>query len=208
MRILICDDHKIMRDGLRQMISLMANVLFIQEAANGEEALNHLKTEAFDILLLDISLPDRSGLDVLEIVKLKWPEVNVLILSMHAQQQYAIRALKLGASGFLSKDVASEELLVAIRKVASGGIYVSDSLAESLAGLYNRNQVKKEHDKLSHREFEIMIHLVNGKSLLEIASILFISNKTVSTHRRRILDKMEMKKNTDLVRYCIDNNLI
>jgi len=142
MRILICDDHKIMRDGLRQMISLMGNVLCIKEAASGEEALNHLKTEAFDILLLDISLPDRSGLDVLEIVKLKWPEVNVLILSMHAQQQYAVRALKLGASGFLSKDVASEELLVAIRKVASGGIYVSDSLAESLAGLYNRNQVK------------------------------------------------------------------
>jgi len=208
MRILLCDDHKIVRDGLRYMISSIDCITLIKDAGTGNEVLELLKKESFDILLLDISLPDRSGLEILEIVKVKWPSTKVLMLSMHSQDQYAIRALKLGASGYLGKDVASEELIHAVRKLIAGGTYVSESFAESLANHFYTPQKKQKHTILSNREFEIMIQLANGKSLKEIGNMLFISNKTVSTHRRRILDKMELDKNTELVRYCIENKLI
>jgi DNA-binding NarL/FixJ family response regulator len=208
MKILICEDHKIVRDGLKQILHQLEGLTFIAEAADGHEALEHFQREIFDIMLLDISLPDLNGLEVLQSVKVKWPSTNVLMLSMHPQEQYALRALKLGASGYLTKDTASEELLVAVKKVSEGGKYISQALAENLAFHINDDKNQQKHEKLSAREFEIMIRLAGGKSLQETANELFISNKTVSTYRTRIMEKMTLSKNTELTRYCIENKLI
>jgi DNA-binding NarL/FixJ family response regulator len=208
MKVLICDDHKIVRDGLRQILQQLQGVTLIGEAGDGNEALNLLKNDIFDILLLDISLPDKSGLEVLQLVKEKWPSVNVLMLSMLPQEQYAIRALKLKASGYLTKNTASEELLIAVKKVSEGGKYISQSLAESLAINLDKDDYRQKHDILSTREFEIMIKIANGKSLQEIGNELFISVKTVSTYRSRIMEKMELNRNTELARYCLENKLI
>ena len=208
MKILICDDHKIVRDGLMQILQKADNMAIIKEAGSGAEALKQLKLAAFDIVLLDISLPDRNGLEILQTIKMKWPKTNVLMLSMHPQEQYAIRALKLGASGYLTKDAASDELYTAVDKISKGGKYISNVLAESLALNLNKGTSDQKHDVLSSREFEIMIKLANGKALLEIGNELFISNKTVSTYRSRIMQKMELCKNTELTRYCIEHNLI
>jgi Response regulator containing a CheY-like receiver domain and an HTH DNA-binding domain len=208
MKILICDDHKIVRDGLRKILQQMSEVTFIGEAGDGKEALIMLKGDEYDVILLDISLPDRNGLEVLQSVKTKWPSTNVLMLSMHPQEQYAIRALKLGASGYLTKDTAAEELIMAIKKVSEGGKYISLSLAENLALHLDEDMHRLKHELLSNREFEIMIKIANGKALQEIGNELFISVKTVSTYRCRIMEKMGLKKNTDLTRYCMVNNLI
>jgi two-component system, NarL family, invasion response regulator UvrY len=208
MKILICDDHKIVREGLRQILQQLVEVSKIEEAGNGNEALSLLKLEVFDILLLDISLPGISGLEVLHFVKEKWPAINVLMLSMLPQEQYAIRALKLGASGYLTKDTASEELLIAVKKIATGGKYISLSLAENLALNLDKDFDQYKHETLSDREFEIMIKLANGKSLQEIGNELCISDKTVSTYRSRVMEKMGLSKNTDLTKYCIERKLI
>jgi two-component system invasion response regulator UvrY len=208
MKILICDDHKIVREGLRQILQQMEDVTFIGEARNGEEALAHLKGDLYEVLLLDITLPDHNGLEILKTVKSKWPSTNVLMLSMHPQEQYAIRAIKFGASGYLTKDTASEELITAVKKVSEGGKYISQSLAENLALHLDEDTSRQKHEILSNREFEIMIKLANGKSLQEIGDELFISDKTVSTYRCRIMEKMGLKRNTDLTKYCMENNLI
>lgn len=208
MKILICDDHKIVREGLRQILQQMEGVTYIAEANNSQEAHLNLSNDTFGIMLLDISLPDKNGIEILQSVKSKWPSVNVLMLSMHPQEQYAIRALKLGASGYLTKDTASEELLSAVKKVSSGGKYISQSLAESLALQFDSKKQGPKHDSLSVREFEIMIKLANGQSLQDIGNELCISDKTVSTYRSRILEKMEFTKNAELTRYCLENELI
>ncbi len=208
MKILICDDHKIVRDGLRQILHQLSDVSVISEAGSGDELLEQLKNDNFNIVLLDISLPDKNGLEVLQSVKTKWPATNVLMLSMHPQEQYAKRALTLGASGYLTKDTASDELLIAVQRVSKGGKYISQSLAENLAIHLAKDNKLQDHEILSGREFEIMIKLANGKSLQDIAAELFISNKTVSTYRSRIMEKMEFHKNTELTRYCIEKNLI
>jgi two-component system invasion response regulator UvrY len=208
MKILICDDHKIVREGLRQILLQLDGVTLISEASDGNEALIILKSDVYNVVLLDISLPDKSGLEVLQSIKSKWPAINVLILSMLPQEQYAMRALKLGASGYLTKDTASEELLLAVNKVSAGGKYISQSLAENIAVYLEKDSIKQKHEELSEREFEIMVKLANGKSLQEIGNELFISVKTVSTYRTRIMEKMELNKNADLTRYCIGKNLI
>ena len=208
MRILICEDHKIVRDGLKQILQQLEGVSQIAEAGSGNEAVIQLKSQSFEILLLDISLPDKNGLDVLETVKATWPSTNVLMLSMYSQEQYAIRALKLGASGYLTKDTAAEELLLAIKSVSEGGKYISLSLAKNIAYHIENDSTKYKHDLLSGREFEILIKLADGRSLHEIGDELFISNKTVSTYRSRIMGKMGLTKNTELTRYCIENKLI
>ncbi len=208
MKILICDDHKIVRDGLTQILQQLDGEILVRESGDGNEALSFLKTEVFDIVLLDISLPGRNGLEVLQAIKEKWPSTNVLMLSMLPQEQYAIRAIKLGASGYLTKDTASEELLVAVKRVSAGGKYISESIAESLALHLDKEVYLQKHDILSAREFEIMIKLADGKTLQEIGDELFISNKTVSTYRSRIMEKMELGKNTELTRYCLENKLI
>ena len=208
MKILVCDDHKIVRDGLKQILQQLGRDTIIKEAGDGHEALALLKNEQFDILLLDISLPGMSGMEVLQSVKVKWPSINVLMLSMMPQEQYAIQALKYGASGYLTKDTASEELLLAVKKVSEGGKYISRDLAENLAMHFTKDAGKQKHELLSGREFEIMVKLADGKSLQEIGNELFISDKTVSTYRSRIMEKMELSKNTELTRYCLEHKLI
>lgn len=208
MKILVCDDHKIVRDGLRQILQQLGGATIIGEARDGNEALHILKDEQFDILLLDISLPGMSGLEVLQAVKSRWPSTSVLMLSMMTQNQYAILALKMGASGYLTKDTASEELILAIRRISEGGKYISNALAGNMALHFSKDTSRQKHELLSGREFEIMVKLANGKSLLEIGNELFISDKTVSTYRTRIMEKMELTKNTELTKYCIENNLI
>jgi two-component system, NarL family, invasion response regulator UvrY len=208
MKILICDDHKIVREGLRQILHQLGGETRIEEASNGSEITTILKNEVFDVVLLDISLPDKSGLEILQMIKARYPSTNVLMLSMLPQEQYAMRALKMGASGYLTKDTASEELLLAVNKVSSGGKYISQALAENIAFNFENDSSKQKHDTLSDREFEIMLKLANGKSLQDIGNELFISVKTVSTYRSRIMEKMELSKNTDLTRYCLGKNLI
>ena len=208
MNVLICDDHKIVRDGLKQIHAQHENISFINEAANGAEVIDMFNNENFDLLILDISLPDQSGLDVLQTIKKKWPTTYVLMLSMHPEEQYAIRALNYGASGYLTKDAAAEELLLAVRKIAENGKYISQSLADCMALSLNNDNNQPLHKKLSDREFEIMIRLAKGVSLKEIGNELFISSKTVSTYRSRVMEKMKLEKNTDLTRYCIENQLI
>jgi len=207
MKVLICDDHKIVRDGLKQILAQHENIRFIDEASKGSEVFDLMNEQAYDLLLLDISLPDQSGLDILQEVKRKWPQTYVLMLSMHPQEQYAIRALKYGASGYLTKDAAAEELMLAVKKIAENGKYISESLADCIALQVNQEENQPNHERLSEREFEIMIKIAGGKSLKEIGTELFISSKTVSTYRSRVMEKMNLKNNSDLVRYCIDNQL-
>jgi two-component system, NarL family, invasion response regulator UvrY len=208
MKILICDDHQIVREGLKKIVEQLQEVKHIGEARDGEELLGFLKNVIFDIVLLDISLPGKSGLELLQMVKQKWPKVNVLMLSMHPEEQYALRAIKLGASGYLTKNSAPDELLIAIKKVAKGGRYISQSLGENLAAKLDPENLLPKHDNLSNREFEIMIQLASGKSIDEIGKEFFISAKTVTTYRTRLMTKLDLKKNTQLTKYCIENNLI
>jgi two-component system, NarL family, invasion response regulator UvrY len=208
MKILICDDHQIVREGLKKIVEQLQEVKHVGEARDGEELLGFLKNVIFDIVLLDISLPGKNGLEVLQMVKQKWPKVNVLMLSMHPEEQYALRALKLGASGYLTKNSAPDELLIAIKKVAKGGRYISQSLSENLATKLDPDNLSPKHDNLSNREFEIMIQLASGKSIDEIGKEFFISAKTVTTYRTRLMAKLDLKKNTQLTKYCLEYNLI
>lgn len=208
MKILICDDHKIVRDGLAQILLQLPGTISIKEAGTGDLAILLFEEDVFDIVILDISLPDQNGLKVLQTIKSNWPATNVLMLSMLPQEQYAVRAIQLGASGYLTKDTASEELLLAVEKIFAGGKYISQSLAENLAMNLNKESQIHKHELLSGREFEIMIKIANGVPLQEIGKDLFISDKTVSTYRSRIMEKMDFTKNSELTRYCIENKLI
>lgn len=207
MKILICDDHKIVRDGLRQILQQLPGATIIEEAGDADEAIALLKAATFDILLLDISLPGRNGLEVLQLVKGKWPLTNVLILTMQPQEIFAMRALKLGASGYLTKDAAMEELLVAVKRVSQGEKYISSSVEAFLVQQLVDDKPSEKHHALSNREYDIMIRIANGKSLLEIGNELAISNKTVGTYRTRIMEKMELTKNIELTWYCMENKL-
>jgi DNA-binding NarL/FixJ family response regulator len=208
MKILIADDHSIVREGLKQYVKTLDEVKLIDEAVNGNEAWAKIKDGDYDLVILDVSMPGMSGLDVLRKIKERNLRTRVLILSVHPQEQYAIHAFKMGASGYLSKDSAFEELTLAIRKITSGGRYVSLAFAEKLAFNSYDSDTRKLHEKLSEREFQVMVMLAKGRSVTEISKEIFISDKTVSTHRAHILEKMGMKKNAELTMYAIKNNLI
>jgi len=208
MKILIADDHAIVREGVKQIVKTLPEVKQIDEASDGREALAKLTKTQYDLAIIDISMPEMTGLDLLQHLKFHNIKTRVLILSFHPQEQYAIRAFKLGASGYLSKDSAFEELATAIRKIAAGGKYVSAAFAEKL--LFNEVSSTNQqlHESLSEREFQVMIMLAKGKSVTEIAAEIFISDKTVATYRTRIMEKMQMKKNADLTIYALRNELI
>jgi len=208
MKILICDDHQIVREGLKIIVKQLKEAKHIVEAKDGEEVLSLLRSDFFDIVLLDISLPGKSGLEILHLIKQKWPKVSVMILSMHPEDQYAMRAMKSGASGYLTKNSAPDELLIAIKKVAKGGKYISEALGEKLASQLDSDSLTQKHDILSNREFEIMIQLAGGKSVDDISKESYISAKTVTTYRARLMVKMGFKQNTQLTKYCIENNLL
>ena len=208
MNIIICDDHKIVRDGLRQILISITKNENISEAAEGTELINKLKMSSFDIILLDISLPNKNGLEILQQISKDFPLIKVLMLSMFPQKQYALRAFKYGASAYLTKDATSDELISAIKKIMEGGKYISSSMAETLADIYEDDENSIIHNKLSKREFEIMLKLANGLNMTEIAEIYFISYKTVSTYRSRIMQKLNMTSNSELTKYCYENKLI
>lgn len=208
MKILIADDHAIVREGVKQIVKKLPEVELIEEASEGNEALRMIKKVGYDLAILDISMPGLSGLDILREIGEKKLRTRVLMLSFHPQEQYAVRAFKLGASGYLSKDSAYDELATAIHKIANGGRYVSAAFAEKLLFPDEEQPTRNMHDALSDREFQVMIMLAKGKSVMEIGKELFISDKTVSTYRTRIMEKLDMKKNADLTLYAIRNNLI
>jgi two-component system, NarL family, invasion response regulator UvrY len=208
LRILIADDHPVFRRGLKQIIDETSDMLVADEAADGWEALRKGTTGDYDIVLLDISMPFKNGLDVLSQLKSAKPALPVLVVSMHPEEQYAVRALRTGASGYLTKESAPAEMLVAIRKVSGGGKYVSASLAEDLAALLQEDGERLPHEALSNREYQVMRLIASGKTVSESARELSLSVKTVSTYRARILEKLRMKNNAELIRYATRNQLV
>ena len=207
-KILIADDHAVVRKGLKQILAETTDIVAADEAINGQEVLEKIRKNDYDIVMLDISMPGRNGLDILKQVKNEKPEMSVLILSMHPEEQYAVRALKAGASGYLTKDSAPDELILAIRKISQGRKYITSSLAERLAFYLEVDSEKPLHEALSDREYEVMRMIASGKTVREIAEELFLSIKTISTYRSRILEKMGMKNNTELVHYALKIRLL
>jgi DNA-binding NarL/FixJ family response regulator len=206
-KILIADDHAIVRKGLKQILEEMPGKVSSDEARNGQEVLQKIWDDNYDMVLLDISMPGSSGLDILKQLKSNRPDLKILILSMHPEEQYAIRALKAGASGYLTKESTPNELVKAIRKISAGKKYVSASLAETIASHLDVMSEKPLHEILSDREFEVMRNIASGKTVKEIAGELSLSVKTISTYRARILEKMKMKNNAQLTYYAIHNKL-
>ena len=207
-RLLIADDHAVVRKGLKQIVTETADMVVAGEAANGHEVLEMSLHDDWDVVLLDIGMPGRGGIDVLKQLKSERPHLPVLVLSVYPEEQYAVRALRAGASGYLTKDSAPEDLIAAIRKVARGGKFVSDSLAEKLAFDLAPDVERPIHDRLSDREYQVILMIAAGKTVKEIADELSLSVKTISTNRTRALDKMGMKNNADIARYAAKNGLI
>ena len=207
-KVIIVDDHRIVREGLKQIISDTSDMSVVDEASNGQEAINKIRNNDCDVMLLDISMPGRSGLEILKEIKNELPKLSILILTMHPEEQYAVRVLRAGASGYLTKESAPDELIEAIRKVSDGGKYISSTLAEKLAFNLEIDTGKPFHQTLSDREFEVMCMISSGKTVTEIADEMSLSVKTISTYRTRILDKMRMKTNAELTYYSIKNDLV
>ena len=200
-RVLIADDHKIVRDGLKRILSAQGDIE-VAEAADGDEALALVKAHDYEVALLDMSMPGLSGIALIKRLKLQKPSLRILVLSMHGEQQYAARALKAGATGYLNKDSAAEQLVGALRKVAAGGVYLTDAAAQSLVA------PDQSHDALSGREFDVLRLLVEGLGPTEIGERLHLSVKTVSTHKTRILEKLGLGSTAELVRYAIEHKLV
>lgn len=208
LRILIADDHPIVRQGLRQIITETSDMVVADEASNGWEALSKVRTSYYDVVLLDISMPGLYGLDIIRQLKNERPGLPVLILSIHPEEQYAVRAFRAGASGYLTKESAPDELLAAIQKVSIGGKYVSSSLAEKLASDLETGAEQLPHETLSDREYQVMCMIAVGKTVTKIAEELSLSAQTVSTYRSRILGKMRMRNSAELTYYAIKNRLV
>jgi len=207
-KILIADDHAIVREGLKQIVAEEKDIVVSGEAGNSEQMMQLLQKENWNLVILDINMPGKSGLEALKDIKQLYPNLPVLILSMFSEDQYGIRAIKAGASGYLKKVSAPTELVTAIRKIVSGGRYINQSLAEKLAEKFDQKEKELPHDKLSDREYQIMCNIALGKSAEEIAEELSISIHTVYSYRNRILDKMAMKSNVELTQYVLSNKLV
>lgn len=207
-KIFVADDHSLIREGIKNLVGLESDLKIVGETADPFTVCGQIRETKPDIILLDISMPGKSGLDVLKEIKLILPDVKVLIMSMFPEDQFARRTLKAGASGYITKDSLPDEILTAIRRVASGRKYVSASLAEKLASDFDNNREKHPHEKLSDREFQILKMIASGKSQSDISDELAISVSTVNTYRSRILEKLNLKNNADIIRYAFQNNLI
>jgi two-component system invasion response regulator UvrY len=206
--VLIVDDHALIREGVKKTLSGEPDMTVVGEASNALEMLKELERLAVGVVLLDITMPGESGLDALKALHQNYPQLPVLILSFHPEHRFAVRALKAGASGYITKESATEELVQAVRKVAGGGMYVSASLAEQLAAELKDVGAKLPHETLSDREFQVMRLFAQGKKSSEIAETLGVSVNTVNTYRMRILEKMNMQSNVELSRYAVDHGLI
>lgn len=205
---MIADDHSVVRRGIKQILSEETDIRVLGEAENSEEIFEQLYIQDWDVLILDITMPGKSGLDALIELKLRKPELKVLILSMHPEEEIAIRALKTGASGYLNKDSVPGELSKAIRKVYSGGKYISNSLAENIFLSMEKDENKLPHNDLSEREFQVLCLIASGNTLSQIAIELSLSIKTISTYRTRILEKMKLHTNVELTHYAIKHKLV
>lgn len=208
MKIIIADDHELIREGLKKVLVKNSEIEVVAEAASSWELLEILSKKEVDIVVLDISMPGKSGLETLRDIKNYYPKVKTLILSMHPEERFAIRALKSGASGYLSKQSAAKELENALLKIMHGGKYISNAVAEQLALEIETPSDKALHEKLSNREFEIMIKISQGKSVSDIADELSLSVNTITSYRARLLQKMNMKSNAELIRYSLKNQLV
>ena len=208
MRVLIVDDHAVVRRGLRGLLSDEFQGAAFGEAADAAQALDQLRLAKWDIALLDLTLPGKSGLDLLKELKAEWPRLPVLVLSGHPEDQFAVRVLKAGAGGYMTKESAPEELAKAIRKILAGGRYVSAALAETLALGVKQDLTRTPHETLSDREYEVMSHIAAGKTVTEIAEELSLSAKTISTYRTRVLQKLGVKNSAKIVQYAIRNGLV
>lgn len=208
LKILIADDHAIVRAGLKQVLADTPDMTVTDEAGATEEAIRKALDGDFDVVVLDISMPGRGGLEVLQQLKSQKPKLPVLVLSMHPEEQYALRVLKAGAAGYLTKESVTEELIDAIRKVSNGMKYVSPELAQEIAFALESDTERPIEETLSDREFQVLCMIASGKTPREIAEELSLSVKTVSTYRSRILEKMRMKSNAELTNYAIKNNLV
>ena len=208
-RILIVDDHEVVRDGVKRIFDEQEpGMAVFGEASNGPEALRLVREEAWDVVVLDLTLDDRSGLEVLKELKQIRPKIPVLILSMHSEEQYARRAFKAGAAGYTTKDSPRAELVKAVNRVIEGGRYISPAMAEKLIVDIERGSDKPVHETLSDREFEVMRLIASGKTVGEIAELLSLSDKTISTYRARLLEKMRMKTSAELTHYAVQNKLV
>jgi two-component system, NarL family, invasion response regulator UvrY len=208
LKILIADDHTVVRKGLKQILLEEFHSALVEEVADAEELLKKLMKGEWDVVISDLSMPGRSGLEALQQIRQYYPKLPVLILSAHSEEHYAIRVLKAGAAGYLSKDSAAEELVKAVNRVLSGRKYITSSIAEKLADTLDHDNGKLSHENLSDREFEVLKLLAAGKSVSDIAASLSLSVTTVSTYRARVMVKMNMKTNADLTLYAVENKLI
>jgi DNA-binding NarL/FixJ family response regulator len=207
-RVLIADDHTLVRDGLRHILQGASGFEVVGEANDGVSTIALTRSNAADVLVLDLSMPGRNGVELIKQIKEEKPALRILVLTMHAEQQYAVRAFKAGASGYLTKESASAELVAAVSKVASGGVYVSLAMAERFAQSLNEPADTLPHQRLSDREFDVFRRIAAGETLTEIATALCVSSKTVSTYKTRILEKMQMPHEAALVRYALRHKLL
>jgi DNA-binding NarL/FixJ family response regulator len=207
-KILIADDHTMFREGLKHILAEYPDLVVTDEANNGQEVLDKIWKNNYDMVLLDITMPGMTGLEALKQLKNDKPKLPVLILSMHPEEQYAVRVLRAGASGYLTKESAPDELITAIRKISQGRKYITPSLAERLASEFEADSEKPLHDILSDREYQVLRMIAEGKTVKYIAKELSLSIKTVSTYRTRIMEKMKMKTNAELMHYVIKHQLL
>ncbi len=207
-RVFIADDHAVVREGLKGIVAQNADMVVVGEAGNGHEVLEFVRARECDVLLLDLSMPGKDGLDTLKELRLLNPRLPVLILSIYPEDQYAVRLLRAGASGYLTKESAPEELVAAIRKVSRHGRYVSATLAERLASMLDSPDDRPPHERLSDREYRVMIMIASGKTVGEVAESLCLSVKTVSTYRARALEKLDMKTNAEFAYYAMKQGLL
>lgn len=207
-RVMLADDHAIVRAGLKELLTASGDMEVVVEARNGHEVLAAVRAGGFDVLVLDMSMPGRSGIELIKLVKAEQPKLKVLVLSMHSEQQYAVRAVKAGASGYLTKESAADELVAAIRRVAGGGAYITPETAERLVLDSSAGSEGPPHRRLSDREFEVFRMIVAGRSVTDIANDLTLSVKTISTHKARILEKMSFSSQAELVRYAVEHGLV
>lgn len=207
-RVVLADDHRMVRAGLKEILADTGDIEVVGEATNGHEVMARVRELLFDLLVLDMSMPGRSGIDLIRQVKSEKPALRILVLSMHSEEQYAVRALKAGAAGYLTKEGAADELVAAIRRIAGGGAYVSPETAQRLALGLEAGSERPPHESLSDREMQVFHMIAAGKSVTDIADTLTLSVKTVSTHKTRIMQKLNAHNQTDLIRYAIRHKLV
>ncbi|HQO01068.1 MAG TPA: response regulator transcription factor [Spirochaetota bacterium] len=206
-KAIIADDHVIIRKGIIHILGGCNELCEIDEADDGQDLLEKTRKKNYDLILLDISMPGRNGIEVLKQLRIEHPKIPVIILSIHSEDQYAIRAIKSGAAGYLTKEILPDKLVHAVETVLSGRKYITSSIAEQLANQFDENMSKAPHERLTDREYEVLCRLASGATITGIAQELYLSAKTISTYRHRILQKMNLKNNAELIKYCFDNKL-